>query len=51
MERTRRPVTRVSVLRAALQALLDRNQRLRGVLMAGLAQSITDAPTPAQALW
>ncbi|CAL5221214.1 g3363 [Coccomyxa viridis] len=34
-----------------LQALLDRNQRLRGVLMAGLAQSITDAPTPAQALW
>ena len=36
---------------AAVQRLLDDNDRLRGVLMAGLKQSIADAPTPAQALW
>ena len=36
---------------AAVQRLLDDNGRLRGVLMAGLAQSIAAAPTPAQALW
>lgn len=33
------------------QALLNLNQRLKEILMTGLANSLRSAPTPGQALW